>query len=138
MCVVGAFMMETINRNTRRRPFIMTIGLVEKSGDRRTRGMEVVQWIISQWMLKQKKTGKPYIPGQCDYNTTIYVDGSKAAIEPTAVFKGDLDPIDNRTLSDKDAVKALTELAELLANELKQDVIHLVYGEENFVLKRKP
>lgn len=129
-------MLKIINTATVRRSFEMVIGLQEGYKGKKLHSMELVEKLIGKWLVKQKRTGKPYIPGRLDYNTMLYVHDD-LIVEPVAIYKGEINPIYNFRLSDKAAIVALTELAQILADELKQTRIYLSYRDKLFILENK-
>jgi hypothetical protein len=116
----------------------MTIGLNEGHKGGKTHGMEEVEKIVLNWRLTQKRIGRSYTPGKFDYNTMLYEHDGCSVAEPVAIYKGELSPLYNVRLSDKAALAALIELAELLAKALKQPRIYLTYRDLIFTLENKP
>jgi hypothetical protein len=128
-------MLKTINANTIRRSFEMTIGLSEGYKGKRMRDMEEVEKIILGWLSKQQAAGRPYIPGKLDYNTILYTHHGKKSIEPVAIYRGELSPLYNSELPDALAIKALIGLATLIAEKLRQTRIYLTYRDQILILE---
>ena len=113
----------------------MTIGLSKGYKGKMMYDMEEAEKIILDWLSEQQATGRPYIPGKLDYNTMLYTHHGKKSIEPVAIYKGELSPLYNSELPDALAIKALIELATLLAEKLRQTRIYLTYRDKIFILE---
>jgi hypothetical protein len=57
--------------------------------------------------------------------------------EPIVLYEGDISPEYNSELTDAVILETLMNLAEIIAQELKQERIYLVYRDHNYILQKR-
>jgi len=132
-------MLKIINNDKSCRPFKVIVGLglgfSESNKGTKPFGFHDAERMIGKWLESQRISGMTYLPGLLDYNTLEYVNSKgKAVAEPALLYEGEIDPFYCAGISDEKIIKALIELASILAEKLKKTRARVIFCDKLFIL----
>ena len=135
-----SIILNTAGPATVQRSFRMTIGLDEEYGRDKIHLVQEVEKIIGEWLVMQKETGRPYLPGEIRASRILYARGKKCRTKAVVIYEGNANVLDGEMVLESNLVTAFRELAEIFMEKLMQFRIYLTYMDKCYVFQnvKKP
>jgi hypothetical protein len=120
-----------------RKNFKITVSLKEgyEAGARRHR-INAVEKAIAAWMERRLEAKQPVLSGFLHEGKLLFPAKEKqsasVAIEPTAIFEGELSSPEDVKRSDKEVKETLDGLAQILKSKLKQQSVFISYRNDHW------